>query len=194
MTPTTAAPMTAEEFFAWANHPENAGRRYELEDGRVVEMSSPGEAHALVCWFVTKVLTEYVVRRGSGHLLTNDCGLVVRRSPDTVRGPDVMLSTENLTLDRASPGHSQRIPSLVVEVISPTDRPKAVNRRVNQYLSRGVPLVWEVHPGERLVWVHRPGEFSKVLDETDELIGNGVLPDFSCPVWALFGLTPPTTP
>lgn len=185
-TKTGAGGMTAEEFYDWANRPENDGRRLELDDGEVVEMPSPGEMHALVCWFVTKLLTEYVVRRGAGHLLTNDCGLIVRRKPDTVRGPDVMLHLDNLRLEQARPGHSDRIPALIAEVISPSDKEKETNRRVRQYLARGVPLVWIVYPQTRLVNVCRPGEFHKTLDESDELTGNGVLPDFACPVRHLF--------
>lgn len=185
----TATPetgMTAEEFYDWANRPENDGRRLELDEGEVVEMPSPGEAHAFVCWLVIKLLTEYVVRRGSGHLLTNDCGLIVRRKPDTVRGPDVMLHLDNLRLEQARRGHSDRVPALVVEVISPSDKEKSTNRRVRQYLERGVPLVWVIYPEQQLVNVCRPNEFPKTLDETDELAGNGVLPDFTCPVRHLF--------
>lgn len=188
MTTATTSKLTAEEFFAWANRPENEGRRFELENGEVVEVSSPGEAHALVCWFVIRVLTEYVLRRGSGHLLTNDCGLIVQRSPDTVHGPDVMVFLENRTLEQASRGHTDRVPTLVVEVFSPSDRPGRLNRRVDQYHRLGVPLVWVIYPEERTVNVYRPNEFPKVLDESDELTGNGVLPDFRCHVRDLFSL------
>jgi Uma2 family endonuclease len=197
-TDTTTAPkkMTAEEFYEWANRPENEGKRYELENGEVAEMSSPGEAHALVCWFAIKVLTNYLTRRGRGHLLTNDCGLVVRRNPDTVRGPDVMAFLDDLTLGQARRGHTDRIPQLVVEVRSPTDRQGKTLRRIEQYHKRGVPLVWLLDPEELTVTVFRPNEFPKVLDDTDELTGNGVLPDFSCRVADLFALPgqpqPPT--
>lgn len=186
--PTTIAKtgMTAEEFYDWANQPGNADRRWELEDGEPIEVPSPGVPHALVCWFVIKVLTEYVVRRRAGHILTNDCGLIVRRKPDSVRGPDVMLSLESLRLEHAPQGHLDGIPALVVEVVSPSDTEKETNRRVRQYLTRGVPLVWVVYPRTRLVNVCRPNEFHKTLDETDELTGNGVLPDFACPVRHLF--------
>lgn len=188
MTTATTPRMTAEEFFEWANRPENEGRRFELESGEVIEMSSPGEAHALVCWFVIRVLTEYVGRRGSGHLLTNDCGLIVRRSPDTVRGPDVMCHLDNLSLGQARRGHTDRVPSLITEVLSPTDRRGKTLRRIEQYHRRGVPLVWLVDPEELTVTVFRPNEFPRVLDEADELTGNGVLPDFSCKVADLFAL------
>src|SRR5688572_28451188 len=114
---TTTPGMTAEEFFEWANRPEKDGKRYELESGRVVEMSSPGESHALLCCFAIKVLTEYLTRRGRGHLLTNDCGLVVHRNPDSLRGPDVMAFLDDLALGQARRGHTERVPQLAVEVL-----------------------------------------------------------------------------
>jgi len=43
VTATTVAPMTAEEFDAWADWPENAGRHFERVRGEVVETSRPGE-------------------------------------------------------------------------------------------------------------------------------------------------------
>lgn len=182
------AKLTAEEFFEWRSRPENQNQRWELENGEVVAMPSPGEMHALVCWFVIKVLTEYVVRRGAGHLLTNDCGLIVGREPDTVRGPDVMLFLDNRTLSQAVRGHVDRVPPLVVEVVSPSDRLGRLHTRIKQYHERGVQLVWIVFPEERTINVYRPDEFPKDLSETDTLTGNGVLPDFCCRVADLFAL------
>jgi Uma2 family endonuclease len=196
-TATAPARMTAEEFFDWANRPENEGRRYELDRGEVVEMSSPGELHGFYCWLVVRLLTEYTIRRGTGYLLTNDTGLIIRRNPDTVRGPDVMCFLEAPNLARMSRRHCERVPQLIAEVLSPNDRPGPTNRRIEQYLRRGVPLVWLIDPEDRTVTVYRPNEFHRVVDETEELTGNGVLPDFSCRVADLFALPgqqPPVTP
>jgi Uma2 family endonuclease len=180
--------MTAEQFYRWVSRPENEHAHWELAEGKVIEMPPPGEAHALVCWFIAQILSDYIRERGSGHILTNDCGLILARNPDTVRGPDIMLSLKNLKLENAKPGHTERIPDLVVEVFSPTDRPGNMARRVEQFQRRGVPLVWVVYPEERTVNVFRLDELPRVLDETDELSGNGVLPGFLCKVADLFAL------
>lgn len=188
--------MTAEEFFEWANRPGNDGKRYELVAGEVVEMPSPGEIHGLLCGWIVHLLWLYATRRGQGRVLSNDTGLVVKRGPDTVRGPDVMFFLTSLRLDDASPRHVTDVPDLVVEVLSPNDRPNQVTRRVGQYLNRGIPLVWVIDPEDRTLTVYRPGELPRVLDESDELTGNGVLPDFRCRVADLFALpgTPPAPP
>jgi Uma2 family endonuclease len=190
MTPATATLLTADEFLDWLAREELDWRNYELVRGEVIEMPPPTRLHGLCCWLAIKVLTEYVTRRGAGHLLTNDAGILVARDPDTLRGADVILYLRNPSPADLAKKYVDDVPDLVVEVVSPGDRKKDVNLRVNQYLDRGVPLVWLIDPEDRLVSVCRPNAFPKALDESEELTGNGVLPDFRCPVWALFGLTP----
>lgn len=197
MSAISTALMTAEEFFEWTNRPENSDTRYELEDGKVVPMPSPGELHGTICWLLTHLLSTYVFRRGAGQICTNDTGLVVRRGPDSVRGPDLVLFLESRTVAQLNRGHIDRIPALVVEVLSPTDRFSQTLRRVDQYIARGVPMVWVVDPDELAVHVFRTGELRIRLEHSEDLTGNGVLPDFSCKVADLFtppGQQPPSPP
>jgi Uma2 family endonuclease len=190
----TAPTMTAEEFFAWANRPENAGKRYELENGKAVEMPSPGVRHGAVCWLLSGIIFMYLSRRGGGHAVSNDAGLIVQRKPDTVRGPDLMLFLDATQYDELEPKYTERVPSLVVEVRSPTDRQGKTLKRIEQYHKRGVPLVWLIDPEELTVTVYLPKEYPRVLDETDELTGNGVLPDFACRVADFFKMPGPSAP
>ena len=158
-------------------------------------MPSPGEQHGFVCWLVIRLLTEYVLRRQSSYLLTNDCGLIVRRNPDTVRGPDAMVFLDPIP-ESLSRSFCERVPPLIIEVRSPSDRWGDMVRRVEQYIRRGTALVWVVDPEDRIVTVFRPDELQRKLDESDELTGNGVLPDFRCRVADLFALPgqPPAPP
>lgn len=191
MTPTATGLMTAEEFFDWACRPENADRKWELDDGvpeEVTDVPPPGELHGTICTWVSFLLWQYVIARGAGRVIGNDAGLVVRRRPDAVRGPDVMLFLDRKPTDQLSRGHVTEVPPLVVEVYSPSDRPGRLNRRIAQYLKRGVPLVWVVHPEDRTVDVHRPGTAPVNLREVDDLSAPDVLPDFRCKVSDLFAL------
>jgi Uma2 family endonuclease len=185
----TAAPpglLTAEEFYDWANRPENADKRLELDAGRVVEMPPPGKRHGIACGLIMRKLSTYLDARGEGYFCPNDTGLIVARDPDTVRGPDLMVYLQHESFEDAPVGHANDQPTLIVEVMSPSDSMGRTLRRVQQYLNRGVPLVWIVEPEVRSVQVFRLNEFPKVLDDTDELTGNGVLPDFACKVSDFF--------
>ena len=196
----TAQPrlMTADEFYEWANRPENAGRWCELDRGEVIDVPPPQHPHGVYCWIASTVLTGYLLRRGAGYMCTNDTGIIVERKPDTVRGADLIVFLESPAGGRPKPGYVDGIPALIVEVLSPEDRPGRTNRRIDQYIRRGIPMVWLIDPEEQLVTVYRPDEFPEVLDEPDdELTGNGVLPDFSCRVRDLFALPgqpPPAAP
>jgi len=188
MASVASKPMTAEEFWEWAQRPENEGRFLELDRGEVVEMPPPGELHGVVCAMVTYLLTAYVMKRGKGYVCSNDAGLLVGRKPDTLRGPDAMLFDESRRMEDLSPKFSEGVPRLVVEVLSPHDRLSKVNLRVSQYIKLGVALVWLVDPEARAVTVYQADKTHQVLDGTDELTGGDVLPDFRCKVADLFAM------
>ncbi len=193
MAATNTTRMTADQFWDWCRLPENENRRYELNRGRVVEVPSPGCLHGVVCGWIAYLLWGYVRRRDTGRVATNDTGLLVNRNPDTLRGPDIMLFEQAHAIEQLNPRYTDEVPRLVVEVRSPSDNFSRMMERSSQYLAHGVPLVWLVDPLERAITVFRGQEFHRVLDETDLLTGNGVLPDLSIPVAQLFHLPGPST-
>jgi Uma2 family endonuclease len=158
MSPVAAGRMTADEFFEWANRPENRDRHFELERGKVVEVSRPGERHGFICGNVTRILGNFRFQRRKGYVCSNDTGLVGERDPDTVRGPDVVLSNDVRRHDELETRYPDRLPALAVEVLSPNDQWGKVTQRINLFLTRGIPLVWLVDPGGRTVTVYRSGQ------------------------------------
>jgi len=187
MTTATTPLMSVDDFTSWCNRPENTDRLFELDRGRIVEVPSPRRIHGLINWSIITILTDDIRPRG-GHVFTHDTGIILHRNPDTLRGPDIMLYLRPPTSDDMTATYVEDIPNLIVEVLSPDDRRSRTDRRIEQDLTRGVPLVWVVDPEDRVVTVHRPSEIQKVLDEADELTGNGVLPEFHCRVADLFTL------
>jgi Uma2 family endonuclease len=63
-----------------------------------------------------------------------------------------------------------------------------VNRRIIQFLKRGVPLVWLVDPEVRTVTVYQPGKELYLVDDTEEVTGEDVLPDLRFRVADLFAM------
>jgi Uma2 family endonuclease len=179
--------ITAEEFYDLANRPENRDRNLELERGEVVEMSKPGKRHGLVCANVVIILGGYVAKRKKGYVCSNDTGVVVERDPDTVRGPDVLLFEDAERFEDVDLKFAQAPPLLAVEVLSPNDVAGKVNRRIREQLRFGTRLVWLLDPEVRTVTVYASGRYH-VLDDTEELTGDDVLPDFRCPVAQFFAL------
>jgi Uma2 family endonuclease len=178
--------MTAEEFFDWVLRPENQHKHYELERGKVVEMSRPGERHGLICLNVSGLLYNYVRKCRKGYALSNDPGVILERDPDTVRGPDVAYFEKGKKYDQMNPKFTEDVPTLAVEVLSPNDRLGKVTRRVSEFLKAGTRLVWVIDPEARDVTVYRAGNGSYVVEFGQEITGEDVLPDFRCPVAEFF--------
>ena len=99
-----------------------------------------------------------------------------------------MLFDESRPLDGLSRKFTERIPKLIVEVLSPSDPMTKVNLRISQFLKRGVPLAWLVDPEMRRVTVYRSGKEHTVVNEADELTGEDALPDLRVCVADLFAM------
>lgn len=76
-------------------------------------------------------------------------------------------------------------PDLVVEVLSPGDRPGEVLAKVADWLTAGTRLVWVVDPERRLARVYRADGTEGVVTEHDALDGEDVVPGFSCELAAI---------
>src|SRR5687767_14698866 len=104
--------MTAEQFLRWSHLPENEAGCYELYRGEIIEVPPPQHPHGVYCWLASKILTEYLIKRGDGYLCTNDTGIIVERKPDTVRGADLILFLKSPADGIIKPGYIDDIPDL----------------------------------------------------------------------------------
>ncbi len=182
-----AKSMTADEFYEWSLRPENRGKNCDLVRGEIEEMSRPGKQHSLVCANIIRILGNFTVQRLKGYVCSNDTGTVVERDPDTVRGPDVLVFEDVEHFDQVELKYGETPPLLAVEVLSPNDSAGDLMQRVREQLRFGTRLVWVVDPGFRSVTVYGPGTF-RTHDDTEELTGDDVLPDFRCKVAEFFTL------
>lgn len=186
--------MTAGEFFDWANRPENAGRRHELVKGEPKLCPLPSEWES---WRATGVvLQRYVLNHPGTSLALPGDGVLVGHDPDTVRTPHLMLFLKPIPPGEFPKRYTDGIPDLVVEVRPPSlPFPRMLQRAEAYIRGAGVPLMWLIEPDEQAVFVCRLKSSLEVFDGTDELTGNGVLPDFRCRVADLFALpgAPPAT-
>jgi Uma2 family endonuclease len=176
-------PITAEEFFLMPGDPNG---HQELVRGEVVRMCRPGFRHGLIQTRIARMLDEYVTAHRLGRV-TVDSGLITERGPDSVRGPDIAYwSFERLPADQEPVGYPDVAADLCVEILSPNDRPGETKRKVREYFARGVRIVWVIDPEDRAVRVHRSPDEGRLLYESATLVGEDVLPGFTCLVADLF--------
>lgn len=178
----TPALMTADELLR-LHVPD---KQVELVRGVLVVREPPGYRHGEVTARLTKVLMDYTDAHDLGRVLAGDAGFKLATNPDTVRGPDVAFIHRE-GLPHPSPlGYAALAPDLVVEVLSPGDRPGDILSKVADWLSAGTRLVWVVDPERRLARVYRADGTEAVLMADGTLDGEDVLPGFSCPLAPIF--------
>lgn len=179
--------ITAEQFLRMPDE----GKGYELVDGRR-EKIHVSNTSSRIAHILATLLENFCQARHPGWVYSegNSYACFPGR-PDTVRRPDVSyIALARMTPEQyAEPGFCPIVPDLVVEVLSPNDRAYRVQQKIVEWVDVGVPLIWVIYPELRMVQVYQNGTPSvNMLRETDTLVGDPVLPGFSCPVAELFRL------
>ena len=181
----TKARLTADDLWKLGE----GDTRRELVDGEVREMAPAGGVHGEITGRIYHRLVEYVGRYGSGKVLVGDVGFVLQlpHDPERVRAPDVaFVTTARLPEGRLPEGFLRGAPDLAVEVLSPSDNPVEVQRKVGDYLEAGARLVWVIAPAARTATIYRAGNSARLLREGDHLDGEDVLPGLATSLAELF--------
>lgn len=169
--------ITVDEFLRL---PEPMDVVCELVEGEVVAMSPTMPLHNLVRDKILMLLREFVLAHRLGTVLSEQA---FQLSNNTVRIPDVSFtgSKRRFEINKLPIG----APDLAVEVISPTDSPREMDRRVSDFFAAGATRVWIVYPEEREVYIH--GMSGVVCCKGDENLEDPeLLRGFSIKVSTLF--------
>ena len=164
------------------------GSRYELSDGELVPMTPVGMDHGAIVINLGAKLSGYV-RQGNLGLVCAEVGFRLRQNPDVTRAPDLaFVAKARLPKDGVPRKFADFPPDLAVEVLSPEDTASEIQKKVEEYLSAGVPLVWVVDPANRKVTVYRSLQDIKILTADQELDGGEVIPGFRIKVADIFAI------
>ena len=177
--PTTAPPVTLEEFAALPEYP-----RYELVKGVLVEQMGASDEHeetvALVIWR----LSNHVYPNRLGKVYgSNRAFVTVPESPASSRMPDVsFLSAERATQPDLFGMLYDGSPDLAVEIISPSNTVPEILRKIAEYLASGSKAVWVISYTARTLTIHTSDAPPQALTDADAVSGGDYLPGFVCPV------------
>jgi Uma2 family endonuclease len=163
-------------------------KHVELVRGVLVVREPAGYRHGDVTARVTKLLMDVVDAGGLGRVLAAETGFQLTANPDTVRAPDVAFISRERLPDPESLGYPALAPDLVVEVLSPGDRPGETLAKVGDWLNAGSRLVWVVDPGRRVARVYRQDGSETLITERAVLNGEDVVPGFECSLAAILSL------
>ena len=174
----TSSPMTAVEL----ERLSLPDKQVELVRGRLLVREPPGSWHGRISARLALRVGDYVQRHALGDIFAQGTGFKIASNPDTVRAPDLAFVARD-RMDRiARRGFAELAPDLVVEVLSPDDRPGEVLAKVADWLDAGTRLVWVIDPERFEARVYRRDGTLSLLDRHASLDGEDVLPGFACPL------------
>ena len=168
--------MTADELLQ-TSIPD---KRVELVRGVLVVREPAGYRHGRVSMELGFLLARHVKETGAGQVVSAETGFKLMSDPDTVRAADVAFIARERLPDPQDRGFPSLGPDLVVEVLSPDDRPGETLAKVGDWLEGGARLVWVIDPERRVARVYRLDGTETHLAENGTLEGEDVLPGFSC--------------
>ena len=167
------------------------GMERELSRGvlREREMTRRGRRHTRAGTKIAKLLDLWLDTQPKprGEVLTGEAGFQLRRDPDTTVGIDVAYISADLS--QFSPLDAfiiEGVPTLAVEILSPSDQQQDVLNKVQDYLDAGVPLVWVVETVFKTVTVYQPGEEPQMYTAKHDLTCEPHLPGLRIGVALLF--------
>lgn len=160
-------------------------RLCELIDGVLVEKAM-GFIESWLASRIVTLLNNYLASHAIGIAAGADGMMQIM--PDQVRIPDAaFVSWANLE-NSGFPEEAAPLmaPDLAVEVISPGNTQREMERKLEEYFEAGVRLVWYVEPREKKVTVYTRPDAAVVLGEADQLTGGEVLPGLVIELKELF--------
>jgi Uma2 family endonuclease len=175
---TTGTLLSAEEF---DRLPAEEGRRYELLEGELVELSSPTPEHNDIQMTLGTALRAYMSgKRGRVWPVTEFSFGADRLQPDVAVFADQRWQQVNRRKVPVS-----MPPDIAVEIISPSESAVHVEKKIDVYLRHGVKEVWILHSMETPhLYVHQRGSVRR-LDIGDSL-STPILPGWSIRVREIF--------
>lgn len=160
-------------------------RLCELVDGVLVEKSM-GRRESLIGARLIFLIQSYLQENNLGEITGADGPYQLLE--DQVRFPDVAF----LSWDRLPPDADPRspmtaaAPNLAVEVLSPSNTRKEMQRKLEDYFAAGVELVWYIDPDDCTIDVFTAVDQKQTLREDDMLTGGTVLPGFQIAIKEIF--------
>jgi Uma2 family endonuclease len=157
------------------------GRLCELFDGVLVEKPM-GYYESRVALVLARLLDTFAEEHDLGITLGADG--MIRVEPRQVREPDVSFFLWDRFPGRILPRGQilGLVPDFAVEVLSPGNTPREMERKRREYFAGGARLVWEVFPESRRVHAYTAPDLFTVFCEDDTLDGGDLLPGFTLSV------------
>jgi Uma2 family endonuclease len=159
---TVATPLTSWEDFLLIPYARN-GERYELRDGEVTVVPPARPRHVYLQIRFAKQLTETAKDHGSG---AQEFPYRPARNLQLWYADVAYIPNDDLQVMNATE-YSIYSPPLIIEILSPSNRPEEINRKRVAAFSCGTREFWLVDSEAQTIEVSMPGAPTRVFKAGD---------------------------
>jgi Uma2 family endonuclease len=192
---TTTVPATRDAIFDLPND----GRRRWIVNGQVKDwgfedaesekagMTIRNETHCEIMAEISADLVNWnrAQPNPKGRIVCGEAGVRLPGLDSTV-GVDIAYVPPNVPANKdGTTTIIAGLPTLIVEILSPSDSLELVDETVELYMRAGVPRVWIISPRRRELTVYRPDGQAKLYLPTDTLTDD-LFPGLSLPLNRVF--------
>ena len=165
--------------------PDNDNKRYELLDGRLIEVAPANEEHGRTGTLLVILLGSYVLTHKLGTIYA--AGMAFQIGNDLLRPSMAFVKAGRLEASQRGLAIISLAPDLVLEVVSPSETRADVINKVRKYQAAGVELIWVLRPKKKTVAVYGKDDVEpKILGIEDDLEAGEVIAGFKLKIADLF--------
>lgn len=171
--------MDDEQFFQFCQ----LNRDLQIErdaDGDITIMAPEGGSSGSGSGKLTIAFGVWAERDGTGRIFGSSTGF--KLSNGATRSPDVAW-VRNERLDALTDEQWEKFlplcPDFVLELRSPSDSLRNLQRKMEEYSKNGAQLGWLLDPVSKCIHVYRPGAAPEILDNPASLSGEPLLRGFT---------------
>ena len=177
---------TATNLLSWEAFEQlpDDGMHLEVIEGELITLPPPKSGHSIIAANAATLLMP-LQDQGLGRVFS-EAGYKLSEDPATWIQPDVSFLGMERVAATDPDGYFLGAPELAIEMVSPSETARTLNRKVDALLAAGSLAVWVVYPDERKVRVFLSDGTSYRLDPEDVLSLAGFLPGWEVPVAKLF--------
>jgi Uma2 family endonuclease len=178
--------MTEEQFFKFCQ--ENDSIRFERNtNGEIIIMAPTGSDTS---WFnsnLNRVLSNWNHDTKLGFVFESNAGFTLPNN--AVRSPDAAFISKQKWLalsqdDRKKFAHV--CPDFVIELLSESDNPKALQDKMKEWIDNGCRLAWMINPQKKETLIYRDNGEVEIRSFALLLEGENVLPGFKVDLKEIF--------
>jgi Uma2 family endonuclease len=150
--------MAVKTLISWQefeNLPDD-GFHKELLEGELVTLPPPKSGHSDISHNIFEALHSFVKPRKLGRVYI-EAGYRLPTDPSTWIQPDVSFLRASRKSQTLPAAYFEGAPDLSIEVISPSESARDVERKTDLCLAHGSTAVWVIYPEDRILRVYQAG-------------------------------------